>query len=93
MDVLTFTIVRNICVAVILTVVLLFLGHVKSLQNLSKKEWGMLVVIGAIGGGIPFAMFFSGLSMIGAINGNILQKTLFIWVALLAVPILKERIT
>jgi drug/metabolite transporter (DMT)-like permease len=92
-DPLIFTLIRNVVVALILTVLLVISGKIKNLAMLSKNEWGKLVVIGAIGGGIPFALFFTGLASIGAVNGNILQKTLFLWVAILAIPILKERIS
>ncbi|OGG12033.1 hypothetical protein A2Z00_03300 [Candidatus Gottesmanbacteria bacterium RBG_13_45_10] len=92
-DPLIFTIVRNALVALVLTGILVGMQQLEKLRSLTKKEWGLLVAIGAIGGGIPFAMFFTGLSMIGAVNGNILQKTLFLWIALLAIPILKERIS
>jgi len=91
-DPLVFTIIRNAVVALILTMVIMVNGQIKHLASFSIKEWGKLLAIGAIGGGIPFALFFTGLSQIGAVNGNILQKTLFLWVALLAIPILKERI-
>ncbi len=92
-DPLVFAIVRNTVVAFLLTVFLVSAGKIGKLKTMTKKEWGLLLAIGAIGGGIPFAMFFTGLSMIGPLNGNILHKTLFLWVALLAVPILKERLS
>lgn len=91
-DPLVFAFVRNLAVAVLLSL-LLFLNFSKQrVQNLSLKQWGNLALIGAIGGGIPFALFFTGLSQIGAVNGNVIQKSLFLWVALLAVPLLGERI-
>lgn len=92
-DPIVFSIIRNSFVVLLLTALLWGRGHLKDLGKLKKKEWGMLMAIGAIGGGIPFALFFTGLSKIGAVNGNILHKTLFLWVALLAVPFLKERIS
>jgi drug/metabolite transporter (DMT)-like permease len=92
-DPLIFTCIRNFVVALFLTAMLIVGGKIKKLTTLSKKEWGKLLAIGAIGGGIPFALFFTGLSQIGAVNSNILQKTLFLWVAIMAVPILKERIS
>ena len=92
-DPLIFSIVRNGVVALMFTSILISFNQFRRLRTLTKREWGMLAIIGIIGGGIPFALFFSGLAMIGAVSGNILQKTLFLWVALLAVPILKERIS
>jgi drug/metabolite transporter (DMT)-like permease len=92
-DPLIFTLIRNVVVALILTMLLVAGGQIKKLVTLLKREWGKLAAIGAIGGGIPFALFFTGLSYIGAVNGNILQKTLFLWVALLAVPLLHEKLS
>lgn len=92
-DPLIFALLRNALVAIMITMILWQTNRLRSLPSLTKKQWLQLVGIGAIGGGIPFALFFSGLSMIGAVNGNILHKTLFLWVALLALPILKERLT
>jgi len=52
-----------------------------------------LVALGVVGGSIPFVLFFEGLSQAGPGNGAFIQKTLFIWVAILAVPLLAERLT
>jgi len=93
MNPVAFTFIRNTIVAVMLTIVLVMSGRRGEVHALAKNDWAKLALIGIVGGGIPFAMFFSGLSMIGAVNGNILQKTLFLWVALLAVPVLKEKIS
>jgi drug/metabolite transporter (DMT)-like permease len=92
-DPLIFSLVRNAIVALVLTGIVLAVGHWRQLSSLSKRQWSLLVIIGIIGGGIPFALFFTGLSEVGALNGNLIQKTLFLWVAILAVPILHERIS
>ena len=91
-DPLIFALVRNACVAILLSAVLIGSHRLNELIALTKKQWLQLLVIGAIGGGIPFALFFTGLAQIGGLNGNVLNKTLFIWVALLAVPVLHEKI-
>lgn len=91
-DPLIFALIRNALVALILTGILIFTKKLSQLKSLDKKDWGKLFLIGLIGGGLPFALFFTGLSQIGAVNGNIIQKSLFIWVALLAIPILHEKI-
>ena len=51
-----------------------------------------LVVIGVIGGGVPFILFFSGLAATGGPGAAVIQKSMFLWVAVLAVPLLGERI-
>lgn len=92
-DPVVFALVRNVAVAILLTVLVIGTKSLKELKGLKRGEWGKLLFIGAIGGGIPFAMFFTGLSMIGAVNGNAINKTLFVWVALLAIPFLHERVS
>ena len=92
-DPLIFSIVRNAVVAVMLTGILVAAGKIGELRSLTKRQWGQLAIIGIVGGGIPFALFFTGLSQIGAVSGNLIQKTLFLWVAVLAVPFLHERIS
>ncbi len=57
-----------------------------------RRQWLGLVAIACIGGSIPFVLFFEGLSRATATQAAFLQKTLVIWVALLAVPLLRERI-
>ena len=51
-----------------------------------------LVAIALIGGSIPFILFFSGLALATAPTAAFIQKTLFIWVAFMAVPLLGERL-
>jgi len=62
------------------------------LKNLTKKQWLLLVIIGLVGGSIPFLLFFKGLSLTSAAQGSFIHKTMFIYVALLAVIFLKEKI-
>ncbi len=91
-DPLIFAFVRNTIVALLFTIVLLGQSPMQKIRELTSKQWGMLVLVGIVGGGIPFALFFTGLAQIGAVNSNIIQKSLFLWVVLLAVPLLGERI-
>ena len=60
--------------------------------TLNRQTVGWLTVIGIIGGSIPFLLFFTGLSLASAPSAAFIQKTLFVWVALLAVPFLGERL-
>jgi drug/metabolite transporter (DMT)-like permease len=50
-----------------------------------------LVAVAVIGGSVPFVLFFEGLARSEATQAAFIQKTLIIWVALLAVPLLHER--
>ena len=58
----------------------------------SRRSWLGLVALACIGGSVPFVLFFEGLSRATATQAAFIQKTLVIWVALLAVPLLRERI-
>ncbi len=96
---------RNIVVAIWLSSVLLgiwiFRKRHSGKQSASRidsgqarmtpKKWGQLVLIGMIGGGIPFLLFFKGLSLSTAAGGQLINKTMFIWVGLLAFMFLKEK--
>jgi drug/metabolite transporter (DMT)-like permease len=56
-----------------------------------RGHWLALVGVAVIGGSVPFVLFFEGLARAEATQAAFIQKTLVIWVSLLAVPLLKER--
>ncbi|MFC1757002.1 DMT family transporter [Patescibacteria group bacterium] len=88
-----YTTAKNL-VAVLLLSSFIFLFNKRSeFVKLTKKQWGQLVGIGFIGGFMPFLLFFRGLSLSSSINAAFLHKTLFIWVSLLAIFFLKEKIS
>ena len=62
------------------------------IRSLSPRSLGGLAVIGVIGGGIPFVLFFTGLANASAPAAALIHKTLFVWVALLAAVLLRERL-
>ncbi|MEK7127901.1 MAG: DMT family transporter [Patescibacteria group bacterium] len=90
---LVFTALKNSVVGLAIIALLITSGKWKLIKTLTKKDLVSLLAIGIIGGAIPFYLFFTGLSQISAVNGAIIQKTLVIWVAILAVPLLKEKLT
>ncbi|HEY7589934.1 MAG TPA: DMT family transporter [Candidatus Limnocylindrales bacterium] len=60
--------------------------------GLDRRRRLGLLALGVIGGGIPFVLFFSGLAAAGGPGAAVIHKTMFLWVALLAVPLLGERV-
>lgn len=90
---LFFTTAKNIGVGFLILGLLFLTSKWKLLKNLGKREVIYLLLIGIIGGSLPFYLYFTGLSAIPAINANIIHKTLVLWVALLAIPFLKEKLT
>ena len=90
---LVFTAEKNALVGLLIIGILILTWKWKKIKNLTGKQILYLVLIAIIGGSLPFYLFFTGLSQIPAINGAIINKTLVIWVAILAVPFLKEKIS
>jgi drug/metabolite transporter (DMT)-like permease len=58
----------------------------------ARRDWAALVAVACIGGSVPFVLFFEGLSRASATQAAFIHKTLVVWVALLAVPLLRERL-
>lgn len=63
-----------------------------TLRSLDRRSLASLVALGVIGGSIPFVLFFTGLASASAPAAAVIHKTLFAWVALLAVVFLRERL-
>ncbi len=87
-----FTFLKNVITAVFLFSLLLLFSEFHALKKLSLRQWARLVLIGLIGGSIPFLLFFKGLSLTSSAAGSFVHKTMFIFVAFLAVFFLKERL-
>ena len=91
-DPFIFTTVKNLAVATLLFAFLILPKALPELKSLSRKQWLTLGAIGCVGGSIPFLLFFYGLSLATAAGAAYMHKTLFIWVAILAVFFLGERL-
>jgi drug/metabolite transporter (DMT)-like permease len=63
------------------------------LRTLALRHWLGLAFVGVIGGGLAFALFFEGLARADTTQAAFVQKSLVLWVALLAVPVLGERLS
>ncbi len=55
-------------------------------------QWLGLAVVGVLGGAVAFALFFEGLARASSVQAAFLHKTLVMWVAVLAVLVLRERL-
>ena len=90
-DIFTFT--KNAAVALALSAAILFFtGYRKGLMALGRRQWLKLLLLGLIGGSVPFLLFFKGLALTSAAQGAFVHKTMFIFVALMAAAFLKERL-
>lgn len=63
-----------------------------TLRPQNASQWRRLGLIGVIGGGVPFLLFFEGLARASSGQAAFIHKTLLIWVAVLAIPFLGERL-
>jgi drug/metabolite transporter (DMT)-like permease len=93
-DPVLFTTLKNAVAAVILVALAAFAVSRMpgSLRGLGPRSLLGLLVIGVVGGGIPFILFFTGLANASAPAAAVIHKTLFVWVAILAVLLLRERL-
>ena len=66
-------------------------GPRSEVPKIRKHRLG-LVAVAVIGGSVPFVLFFEGLARAEATQAAFIQKTLVVWVAIIAVPLLHERL-
>jgi drug/metabolite transporter (DMT)-like permease len=93
-DATVYTTAKNAVAGTLLLAFLLLTpraGGRVSLASVTRGRWPALVAVAVIGGSVPFVLFFEGLKQSHATQAAFIQKTLIFWVALLAVPLLKER--
>ena len=88
---LFFTTTKNIVVGLILVSVIIALRKLPQIRALQRTDIIRLVAIGLVGGSLPFYLFFTGLESVPAASAAIIQKSLVVWVAILAIPFLKEK--
>jgi drug/metabolite transporter (DMT)-like permease len=91
-DAAVYTTAKNGVAAIVLVALALSLGAGREARTLNSRNRLGLVAIAIVGGSIPFVLFFSGLAVATAPTAAFIQKTMFIWVALMAVPLLGERL-
>jgi len=91
-DPIVFTAVR----AIIIGVIFFFLAGMQcrfKLSGFKKTKWPWLLLIGIVGGGIAFALYFSGLALTTSGRAAFLHKSLPVYVSVFAYLFLKERVT
>jgi drug/metabolite transporter (DMT)-like permease len=92
-DPVLFTTLKNGVAAVILVGLLMASDRTRAtVPRLGGRQWLGLATIGFLGGGLAFILFFEGLAAASAPSAAFIHSTLFIWVAVLAVPLLGERV-
>ncbi|WP_291379261.1 DMT family transporter [Demequina sp.] len=94
-----YTTAKNAAAALVIGVVFLIAramrgaGSVSLTRPTRARGWWGLAYVAILGGAVPFLLFFQGLASTASTQAAFLHKTLIVWVALLAVPLLKEKLT
>lgn len=89
-----YTTAKNLVAAVALIGIAAVVARRRSGPRLmpERTAWPALLAVGIVGGAIPFVLFFEGLAVAESAQAALLHKSLLIWVAMLAIPLLGERI-
>jgi drug/metabolite transporter (DMT)-like permease len=91
-DAVVFTTLKNTLAVLALVVLAALVVRPDEVRAIDRRDRAWLGIIGVVGGGIAFVLFFSGLAMASAPSAAFIHKTMFIWVALMAGPFLGERL-
>jgi len=95
-DPTTYTTAKNVIAALVLAALVGAMSASRRGTVLTRpsrpRHWAGLAVVGVFGGAVAFVLFFEGLALATSMDAAFLHKTLLVWVALLAVPLLGERL-
>jgi len=91
-DAAVYTTLKNGVAAAILVGAVVALRGPRAIFAVPRSSVPAALAVGVIGGSVPFVLFFTGLAQASAPSAAFIQKTLFLWVAVLAVPFLGERL-
>lgn len=90
-DATVYTTAKNAVAGVLLLALLVAIRPSRPLPVSRRRASLPLLAVAIVGGSVPFVLFFEGLARAQSTQAAFIQKTLVIWVALLAVPFLRER--
>ncbi len=89
---LAYTTAKNLIAAVVIAVLVWKVRPVAISKPELRSHWKGLSAIAVFGGAIPFALFFEGLARATSTQAAFIHKTLLLWVAALAIPLLGEKV-
>lgn len=93
-DATLYTTLKNAVVGLLVVAPLALLPGVRrELGRLRLAQWAGLAVLALVGGSVPYVLFFEGLRQTTPATGAVLNHLQFAVVAVLAVPLLRERVT
>ena len=91
-DPAVFTTLKNVVAVAILVALAAAVVRPAEVRRIGQTDRLTLAVIGILGGGVAFLLFFTGLAMASAPSAAFIHKTMVIWVAMMAGPFLGERL-
>ncbi len=93
-DATAYTTAKNVVAATVLCAVVCLgaAGGARLTRPTAVRQWLGLLAVGLVGGSVPFVLFFEGLARASSTQAAFLHKTLVLWVAVLAVVLLRERL-
>jgi drug/metabolite transporter (DMT)-like permease len=95
-DATTYTTAKNVVAATLLLALFAWAQRTRDQRAdrpTSLGQWTALIGVGAVGGSVPFVLFFEGMARADSGQTAFLHKTLLIWVGLLAFIVLRERLS
>ncbi|HSR22119.1 MAG TPA: DMT family transporter, partial [Candidatus Eisenbacteria bacterium] len=93
-DATLYTSMKNAVAGVLVLAPVALLPRVRrELGRLDRRRWAWLGALALVGGSVPYVLFFEGLRQTTPATGAFLNHLQFAAVALLAVPLLGERVT
>ncbi len=78
--------------ALILIVAATYRAGTRLTKPSGARQWIGVSSVAVIGGAVPFVLFFEGLARASSTQAAVVHKSLVIWVALLAVVLLREKL-
>ncbi|MFN7990977.1 MAG: DMT family transporter [Candidatus Micrarchaeia archaeon] len=90
-DPVIYTTLKNTGALVFLAAIVFAFSELRYFRGLTRKQWAMLVLVGIIGGSVPFMMFFWGLKLGGAAVSSFLYRSLFIFAGAAGFLLLREK--
>jgi drug/metabolite transporter (DMT)-like permease len=93
-DATVYTTSKNLVAALLLGLLALAMAGRSARPALPRtgRQFAGLAALAVLGGSVPFVLFFEGLARASSTHAAFVQKTLVVWVAALAVPLLGERL-
>lgn len=87
-----YTAMKNAVVGIcVLIPLLVYAGSRAEIRRLNRQQWTLLIVVALIGGSLAYALDFRGLQISTPVTAALVDHTQFLYVAILAAILLRER--